>query len=129
MSKVVTSEYVTKGIFMSIVCTNSAEHYSWGKQCDGWHLVKSESLSVIQEVMPAGTCESKHYHQHAEQFFYILSGTATMLLDNETVILNGNEGVHVKAGMTHQLLNSGQTDLHFIVTSTPPSHGDKIECE
>ncbi|MCP5077448.1 MAG: cupin domain-containing protein [Psychromonas sp.] len=112
---------------MSVVNIYSAEHYTWGKQCDGWHLVKSESLSVIQECMPAGSHESNHYHQHAEQFSYILSGVATMHLKNEMLVLNANEGIHVKAGIIHQLTNTGLTDLHFIVTSTPPSHGDKIE--
>ena len=33
----------------------NAEHYQWGNACDGWHLLKSETLSVIQEKMPAGT--------------------------------------------------------------------------
>ncbi|WP_205409163.1 hypothetical protein [Vibrio gazogenes] len=27
----------------------------------------------------------------------------------------------------HQLSNRGHTDLHFVVTSTPPSHGDRVE--
>jgi len=111
---------------MSIVNIDSAEHYTWGKQCDGWHLVKSDNLSVIQERMPAGTCESKHLHQHEEQFFYILSGIATMRLHSETIELSANQGLHVKAGVVHQLINVGPDDLHFIVTSTPPSHGDKI---
>lgn len=112
---------------MSIVNTGSAEHYNWGKQCDGWHLVKSDNLSVIQECMPAGSSESKHYHQHAEQFFYILSGIATMLLEDKTLILKANDELHVKAGVIHQLSNLAKTELHFIVTSTPPSHGDRID--
>lgn len=30
----------------------NAEHYLWGGDCDGWHLVKSQGLSVIHERMP-----------------------------------------------------------------------------
>lgn len=112
---------------MPMFSTESAEHYTWGKQCDGWHLVKSDNLSVIQERMPVGTAESNHCHQHTEQFFYILSGIATMRLENETIVINANQGIHIKAGVTHQLSNSGKLELHFIVTSTPPSHADKIE--
>jgi len=26
-----------------------AEHYIWGDQCDGWHLVKNNDLSIIHE--------------------------------------------------------------------------------
>jgi hypothetical protein len=40
----------------------TAEHYVWGDVCDGWHLVKSPSLSVIQERVPPGGAEVKHYH-------------------------------------------------------------------
>lgn len=111
---------------MAMVSIDSAEHYAWGQQCDGWHLVKSDRLSIIQERMPEGTSESKHYHQFAEQFFYILSGVATMKLEKQTLVLNANEGIHIKAGTVHQLSNLGTGDLHFMVTSTPPSHGDKI---
>ena len=32
----------------------TAEHYTWGDGCDGWHLVKGADLSVIQERMPPG---------------------------------------------------------------------------
>ena len=47
---------------LKIVDTTNTEHYSWGNNCDGWHLVKSESLSVIKETMPGLTTEQLHYH-------------------------------------------------------------------
>lgn len=50
----------------------NAEHYIWGAHCEGWHLVKTDDLSIIQERMPPGTAEKRHYHQHAQQFFFIL---------------------------------------------------------
>jgi len=56
----------------------SAEHYTWGSNCDGWHLVKDAKLSVIQEQMPPGTAEVLHYHGEAQQFFYLLSGEAEL---------------------------------------------------
>ena len=53
-----------------MISINNASHYKWGNKCDGWHLVKSENLSVIQERVPNGSGEVCHYHQKAEQFFY-----------------------------------------------------------
>lgn len=50
----------------------NAEHYRWGADCDAWHLVKDAELSVIEECMPPGTAETLHYHQRAQQFFYVL---------------------------------------------------------
>ena len=35
----------------------TAEHYLWGNNCYGWHLVKQPELSVIHELMPPGTFE------------------------------------------------------------------------
>ncbi len=112
---------------MTVISNQSAEHYTWGNQCDGWHLVKSDSLSVIQERVPAGCAESRHFHVKAEQFFFILSGIATMELEGETFRLSPNEGIHIPAGSRHQLSNQHDLDLVFTVTSTPPSHGDRIE--
>ena len=42
------------------------EHYQWGNNCDGWHLLKRPQLSVIQEHMPPETQEARHYHNDAE---------------------------------------------------------------
>jgi len=53
---------------------HTAEHYQWGDGCDGWHLVRTPSLSVIEERMPPGTQATRHYHRAATQFFYVLEG-------------------------------------------------------
>lgn len=111
---------------MSVVSINNAEHYLWGDHCDGWHLAKSPNLSVIQESVPSGCAEMRHYHEHSEQFFYVLSGVATLELDGVTHQVLANEGLHVPAMMPHKLSNLGVQTLVFIVVSTPPSHGDRI---
>ncbi|MEI8606023.1 hypothetical protein [Pseudoalteromonas sp. B160] len=59
------------------ISVDNAEHYNWGDDCDdcdGWHLVKSAALSVIQERVPPGCCEQSHKHEFAEQFFLYLMG-------------------------------------------------------
>ena len=114
---------------MEVVSVDNAEHYIWGDKCEGWHLVKTVSLSVIQEVVPSGCCEVKHLHEKAEQFFYVLSGVAMLEVNEKTYRLNPNQGLHVPAGVPHQLRNESNSDLVFIVTSTPPSHGDRVEQE
>jgi mannose-6-phosphate isomerase-like protein (cupin superfamily) len=72
---------------MEIVSRENAEHYSWGNLYDGWHLLKSSGLSIIQELVPAGGSEDKHYHLHSHQFFFVLNGEATMEI-NDTRILS-----------------------------------------
>jgi len=112
---------------LAVISNQSAEHYVWGNKCDGWHLVKSEHLSVIQERVPAGCSELRHFHNKAEQFFFILSGIATMELEGKIFTIKPLHGIHVAAGLKHQLSNQHENDLIFTVTSTPPSHDDRIE--
>jgi hypothetical protein len=53
----------------AVVSGENAEHYVWGDGCDGWHLVRGDSLSVIEERMPAGAREQRHFHERVRQFF------------------------------------------------------------
>lgn len=110
-----------------IITRNNSEHYQWGDNCDGWHLVKSPMLSVIRERVPSGCEEVRHFHRKSEQFFFVLSGTATLEVDGKINRLEAEQGYHIEAGVPHQLRNEQKTDLIFLVTSVPPSHGDRIE--
>lgn len=110
---------------MAVVSIKNAEQYFWGEKCDGWHLAKSSGLSVIQERVPYGCSEVRHYHERSEQFFYVLSGIATIEVDGDTFQLAVGTGIHVPAGTPHQLSNQHADNLMFLVTSTPPSHGDR----
>ncbi len=104
----------------------TAEHYTWGNNCDGWHLLQSASLSVIQERMPPGTAEQRHVHGRAQQVFFILSGEATFEIGEETVRVTANEGLHVPPHIPHRIINPGPWELHFLVISEPRAHGDRV---
>jgi mannose-6-phosphate isomerase-like protein (cupin superfamily) len=103
----------------------TAQHYSWGSGCDGWHLVQSAALSVIEERMPPGTEEVRHFHQKANQFFYVLRGALSIEVGGSEVVLNPGQGVEVSAGEPHQVRNQAAVDAEFLVVSNPPSHGDR----
>jgi mannose-6-phosphate isomerase-like protein (cupin superfamily) len=109
-----------------ITSTDNAEHYTWGAQCDGWPLLRTDSLSVIQERMPPGTSEQVHFHQRAQQVFYILSGTATFEVDGEIKTVKPNQSIHILPNSKHRILNNGDTDLHFLVISEPKTVGDRV---
>jgi len=109
-----------------VISIENAEHYQWGSACDGWHLAKTADLSVIQEKMPPGARETRHRHMHAEQFFYVLSGIASLELDGITHELGPQQGLAVKPGQAHCLSNETDQNITFLVISTPPSHGDRL---
>ena len=112
-----------------VTSTKNAEHYTWGELCDGWHLLKSDKLSVIEEQMPPGTSEQLHYHNKAEQVFYILSGTAQFMLAGEMVEVKAHESIHVSAGTLHSIANISVLPLRFLVISHPLAHGDRINID
>lgn len=117
---------VRDGSSLVMINKNNAEHYSWGHGCDGWHLVKGAELSVIHERMPAGTSEVKHFHRRARQFFFVLSGTATLEFAGRREVLEAHEGIEVLAGVPHQMFNESAREVEFIVISQPPGQGDRV---
>jgi mannose-6-phosphate isomerase-like protein (cupin superfamily) len=105
---------------------NIAEHYTWGQNCDGWHLLKSAEASIIQERMPPNTFETRHMHSKSRQFFFVLSGEAVMERDGTTYHLQASQGIEIPPQTPHQMMNKSNDVLEFLVVSCPPSHGDRI---
>lgn len=109
--------------------TNPLSHYKWGANCDGWNLVSKAEVAIKQELMPAHTAEKLHFHTFAEQFFFILEGNATFLIDDETVMIEAQHGVVVKAGQQHKIMNNEDHNLEFILISYPTTADDRTDCE
>jgi len=108
------------------VSRENAEHYRWGNDCDGWHLVEDSELSVIEEFMPPGAAETRHHHQRAQQFFYILSGEVLMEIEGKTTLVPAGSGIRIPAGKRHQIRNPSSSAVRFLVISQPPSHADRL---
>ena len=111
------------------ISSATAKHYTWGQTCDGWFLVRSPELTIIQERVPPGGFEVRHYHERAWQFFFVLSGQATLEVGGRICVLGPLQGLEVAPGRPHQLRNHGGGDLVFTVTSRPNSHGDRVVVE
>jgi mannose-6-phosphate isomerase-like protein (cupin superfamily) len=109
------------------ICRENAEHYRWGDDCDGWHLVRTENLSVIEEFMPSGAAEIRHHHQYAQQFFYVLSGEVLMEANGERTLVPAGSGIRIPPGTRHQIRNPTSGAVRFLVISQPPSHGNRID--
>src|SRR5271168_2391536 len=101
-----------------IIRTADAEHYTWGgpngTDCDGWHLVRTAELSVIEESMPAGASEVRHHHVRARQFFYVLAGELTIEIDGSEILLRASEGVEIGPGLSHQAINRSGAPVRFL---------------
>jgi mannose-6-phosphate isomerase-like protein (cupin superfamily) len=107
------------------VSSKSAEHYVWGEVCDGWQLLNLADLSVIEELVPAGAGEVRHFHSRARQFFYVLEGQATLELGGRVVTFSAGQGVHVPPGIEHRFSNNSASPVRFLVVSSPTTRGDR----
>jgi uncharacterized cupin superfamily protein len=87
--------------------------------------VRASNLSVIEERMPPGTSEARHWHARARQFFYVLAGTLTIEVEGVVHQLIARTGLELPPGTAHQALNRTTDDVEFLVISEPPSHGDR----
>ncbi|HEV7992467.1 MAG TPA: cupin domain-containing protein [Gemmatimonadaceae bacterium] len=107
------------------ISRTTAEHYVWGGECDAWHLVRTAGLSIIEERMPPGTREARHWHARSRQFFYVISGTLSMEVEGERHELVARTGIELAPGLAHLATNETESDVEFLVISLPPSHGDR----
>ncbi len=108
---------------------NCLSHYKWGNNCDGWNFVVGDDAAIKQELMPAQTAEKLHYHTYATQFFFILKGEATFLIEGETSVVNAQEGIQIKPGQKHKIVNATTQDLEFVLFSYPSTQNDRTDCE
>jgi mannose-6-phosphate isomerase-like protein (cupin superfamily) len=112
---------------IKIVNRSNVEHYLWGNNCDGWHLLKRDDISIINERVPAGETERLHFHTRSRQFFYILTGEAVIEVAGEKFILQAQQGIEIPPGAVHQFRNESNVDVTFLVISVPKSHGDRVD--
>lgn len=113
----------------SKISIENAQSYKWGNNCDSWVLADTKDLSVKQESMPQGTREARHFHSEAQQFFFILKGTATFYVDDKLEILAAQSGIHISAKTRHYIANEGSTELSFLVISQPAINSDRTNVE
>ena len=64
-------------------------------------------------VKPAGRLSlQKHFHRN--EHWIVVSGTATVTVDEQTKLLRPNESTYIKMGQVHRLENDGKIDLVMI---------------
>lgn len=105
----------------------NSEHYVWGAVCDGWHLLRCPDLSVIQERVPPGAGEVRHFHARARQFFFVIKGEAVIEYGETSVAFSAGQGVHVPPEVEHRFVNASSEEVVFLVISSPSTAGDRIE--
>jgi mannose-6-phosphate isomerase-like protein (cupin superfamily) len=69
----------------------------------------------------------RDHHGKARRFFLALEVQLTLELEFHDFDLKAGEGIEVSPGQAHQAINRSGAAVRFVVTSQPPSHGDRVE--
>ena len=86
---------------------------------------KAEKHSVAYVIIKRGSSSTCHYHEIAEESYYILRGKARIQVGGYNKIVNPGEIILVPTGKKHQIENIGDGDLEFLVICVPPwTEGD-----
>lgn len=109
------------------ISLKTAEHYTWGGECDAWFLLKDDAIHIIQERMPSGSSEAMHVHCKSRQLFYVLRGELTIVNQFWSAKVRVGHAVVVEPNISHRVMNSSDENIEFLVVSCPPSHGDRVE--
>ncbi len=74
---------------------------------------------IHDDILPPGASVGAHHHDD-EEYYYILSGEGEMALNGQTHKVTAGDITAVFPGGSHALINTGASDLRFIVICTHP---------
>jgi mannose-6-phosphate isomerase-like protein (cupin superfamily) len=79
------------------------------------------SQVVVMSIPPGGEIGSE-VHPDVDQVLVFVQGEGQAILDGATSEVGVDRLVHVPAGMRHNFVNSGTTDLRLYTIYAPPEH-------
>ncbi len=79
--------------------------------------VEQHSLAYV--IIPPEKSSVRHYHQDAEETYYILKGEGWMEIDDEEFALTPGQACLIEAGEVHRIENRGEENLEFLAACAP----------
>ncbi|WP_029408460.1 mannose-1-phosphate guanylyltransferase/mannose-6-phosphate isomerase [Thiomicrorhabdus sp. Milos-T2] len=77
-------------------------------------LVNTEGYKVKRIIVKPGGRLSLQKHFHRNEHWIVVSGTATVTVDDHRCLVRPNESTYIKMGQTHRLENEGKIDLVMV---------------
>jgi mannose-6-phosphate isomerase-like protein (cupin superfamily) len=82
-----------------------------------------QNQSLAEASMLQGMVTERHYHKLAEEFYFIVEGRGTMVIEQERSEVGPGDAILIPAGAWHEI--TALTDLRFLCCCAPPySHED-----
>jgi mannose-6-phosphate isomerase-like protein (cupin superfamily) len=88
----------------------------------------SHSLALV--TIKPGKSSAPHFHKKSEESYLILSGLASMQIDQAQFELDAGEAVLIEPLEVHQISNPGNEALTFLAVCVPAWHpGDSFPAD
>jgi quercetin dioxygenase-like cupin family protein len=99
------------------------DSYDWGKL--QW-LVANRTVPGCEQTfgvstIGAGRRNPLHYHPNCEEILYVVSGTCEHSFDGWAAPLGPGDTIVIPAGVKHNLVNTGTTDVVCIISFSSPN--------
>jgi mannose-1-phosphate guanylyltransferase/mannose-6-phosphate isomerase len=86
-------------------------HRPWGTYTV---LENQAGFKIKRIVVNPGASLSLQSHQHRSEHWVVVSGTATVTRENQTIIVTKNQSTYIPVGEKHRLENRGKIPVHLI---------------
>lgn len=81
----------------------------------------SERITITKVHVHPGKVNSRHRHEHSEQIWIAIHGTATLLLDHDnTMEFREGDVVRFADGDIHGVMNNMEEEFIYISVTSPP---------
>lgn len=75
--------------------------------------------SFVYVEIPSGRSSANHYHKISEETYYIIKGTARLILDKHEFNLFPGQACLIKPFEEHKIMNDNEETLEFLAVSAP----------
>jgi quercetin dioxygenase-like cupin family protein len=77
------------------------------------------SCFILEALVPPTGGPPPHIHHREDEYFYLLHGTLTVVVDGKAITAKAGDFVHVKRGVVHSFRNDGQEIARLLAIFTP----------
>jgi mannose-6-phosphate isomerase-like protein (cupin superfamily) len=105
------------------LCRDPIEVKPWEETCGQIRPLIEDKDRAAAEIHHVEIDDAKlHYHERTDEFYYIIDGKGTMILDDETIEVHKGVVVYVPRGTRHKAIGK----LTILTICIPPGVLDDI---
>lgn len=88
-------------------------------------LIAGKVQMVNWSSLPVGKSFQAHYHEDMQEVFVLIDGHVKMHVDGQIVELAAGDAILIDPGEVHDMTNTGQNDVTYLVFGISSQQGGK----